>query len=135
MKDEHTMNQPQSASLGRVNYNRRLGHLVVNTCKSLLRSFRHAHTPSIAELLHRIEITNAPGQLYSSINSLQGKLWHLPAQEQTLLRERLADILAARMLYAPQRTLRLEAADWLRMFTQAGYLPQPEQSFVAFVTA
>lgn len=129
------MNQSQSASFGTVSYNRRLDHLVLSKLKVLLRSLRHAHTPSIAELLQHIEITSDPKHLYKSINTLQGKLWSLPVQEQTLLRERLADILAVRILQSPQRALRLEAASWLRMFTQAIYLPQPEQSFVTFVTA
>jgi hypothetical protein len=38
-------------------------------------------------------------------------------------------------LHAPQRSLRLEAAGWLRMLTQAAFLPQPEHSFVTLVTA
>lgn len=129
------MNQSQSASLSTVSYNRRLNHLVLRKLKGLLRSLRHTHTTSIAELLQHIEITNDPKQLYKSINTLQSKLWSLPAQEQTLLRERLADILSVRILQAPERALRLEAAGWLRMFTQATYLPQPEHSFVTFVTA
>src|ERR1051326_2124801 len=114
MKDEHTMNQSQSASFGTVSYNRRLNYLVLRKLKGLLRPLRHAHTPSIAELLQHIEITSNPKQLYKSINTLQSKLWSLPAQEQTLLRERLADILSARILQAPERALRLEATSWLR---------------------
>lgn len=129
------MNQSQSASFGRVNYNRRLNHLVLRKLKSLLHSLRHAHSTTIAELLQQVETIDNPKQLSTSINRLQSKLWSLPAQEQTLLRERLADILSARILQAPERALRLEAASWLRMFTQATYLPQPEQSFVTFVTA
>ena len=129
------MNQSQSASLATVSYSRRLDHLLVSKLKGLLRSLRHAHPTSIAELLQHIETTNNPRQFYKSINILQGKLWNLPAQEQTLFRERLADILATRILHAPERILRLEAASWLRMYTQAAYLPQPEQSFVTLVTA
>lgn len=129
------MNQSQSASFGTVRYIRRLDHLVLNKLKRLLRPLRHARTISIAELLLQIEITNDPKQLFASINKLQSKLWNLPSEEQTLFRERLADILATRILQSPERALRLEAAGWLRMFTQAAYLPQPEQSFVTFVTA
>lgn len=129
------MNQSQSASFRRVSYSKRLDHQMLSKLKGLLRSVHPAHTTSIAELLQFIEITDSPGQLYKHINILQSKLWNLPAQEQTLLRERLADILAVRILQSPQRALRLEAASWLRMFTQAAYLPQPEQSFVTLVTA
>ena len=129
------MNQPQSASFGRVSYSRRLDHPVLSKLKGLLRSVRPAQTTSIAELLHSIETTNSTKQLYKCINTLQSKLWNLPAQEQTLFRERLADILATHILHSPQRVLRLEAAGWLRMFTQAAYLPRPAQSFVTLVTA
>ncbi len=129
------MNQPQSASFGTVRYTRRIDHLALRKLKRLARSLRHAHTTSIADLLQQVESTSNPKQLSASINKLQNKLWGLPEQEQTLLRERLADILSARILQAPERSLRLEAAGWLRMFTQAIYLPQPEQSFVTFVTA
>ena len=135
MKDEHPVHQSQSASLGTVSYSRRLNHLLVSKLKGLYCSLRHAHPTPIAELLQHIETTNNPKQLSQSINTLQSKLWNLPAEEQTLFRERLADILAARILRSPERSLRLEAASWLRMFTQAAYLPQPEQSFVTFVTA
>lgn len=129
------MNQPQSASFGRVSYSRRLDHAVLSKLKGLLHSVRPAQTTSIAELLQSIETTSNPKQLHKHINMLQNKLWNLPTQEQTLLRERLADILAAHILHSPQRVLRLEAAGWLRMFTQAAYLPQPAQSFVTLVTA
>ncbi|HEY6540408.1 MAG TPA: hypothetical protein VIZ18_05700 [Ktedonobacteraceae bacterium] len=128
------MNQSQSANFGTASYSRRLDHPVLSKLKGLLRSVRHAHSTSIAELLQHIETTNNPKQLYKHINTLQSKLWNLPAQEQTLFRERLADILAVLILQSPQRALRLAAAGWLRMFTQATYLPQPEQSFVTLVT-
>src|SRR5690242_2056875 len=115
MKDEHTMNRSQSASLGTVNYSRRLDHLVMSKIKNLFRSLRPAHSASIAELLQQTETTNNPKQFYKIINKLQSKIWNLPAQEQTLFRERLADILAARILHSSERALRLEAASWLRM--------------------
>src|SRR5579859_1440273 len=65
MKDVHTMNQSQSASFGTVSYNRWLDHLVLSKLKVLLRSLRHAHTPSIAELLQHIEITSDPSTCIS----------------------------------------------------------------------
>src|SRR5579863_2195008 len=135
MKDEHTMNQSQSASFGTVSYSRRLDRQVLSRLKGLLHSIGSSHATSIVELLQHIEAANNPKQLHKLINTLQSKLWNVPAQEQTLIRERLADILAVLILHSPQRALRLAAASWLRMFTQAAYLPQPTPSFVTLVTA
>lgn len=129
------MNQSQSTSLRTAHYSRwRIDHPLLSKLKGLLRSNRHATTLSIAELLQQIETASNPKQLDRHINTLQSKIWNLPAQDQTLFRERLADILAARIMQSPQRALRLEAASWLRTLTQAAYLPQPEQIFVTLVT-
>ncbi len=129
------MNQSQSASFPTAGYSGRLDHSALSKLKSLLRSSRHASATSIADLLQQIETTTDPRQLNKRINILQSKIWNLPKQEQTLFRERLADILAVHILQSRQRALRLEAAAWLRMITQAAYLPQPDQSFVTMVTA
>jgi len=135
MKDEQTVNQSQSASFPTAGYSGRLNHTAQSKILGLLRSSHHTSLTSIAELLQQIEITTTPQQLNKRINKLQSKIWNLPKQEQTLFRERLADILAVHILQSRQRALRLEAAAWLRMITQAAYLPQPEQSFVTLVTA
>lgn len=129
------MNQSQSAHFPATGYNGRLEATMQNRLHDLLRPLRHAASASIAELLQQIETTATPQQLNKRINNLQSKIWNLPGEEQTLLRERLADILAAHILQSKQRALRLEAAGWLRLMTQAAYLPHPEQSFVTLVTA
>jgi hypothetical protein len=135
MKDKHTMNQSQSASFPTASYSRRLNHGVLSKLQGLFQPSRHASAASIAELLQQIETTTIAQQLNKHINKLQSNIWNLPKQEQILFRERLADILAVHILQSRERTLRLEAAGWLRMITQAAYLPQPEQSFVTLVTA
>jgi hypothetical protein len=135
MKDEHTMNQSQSASLPTTAYSGRLDHTMQSKIQSLLRSHRHTNAKSIAELLQQIETTTTPRQLNKRINKLQSSIWNLPKVEQTLFWERLANILAVHILQSRHRALRLEAAGWLRMITQAAYLPQPEQSFESLVTA
>jgi hypothetical protein len=135
MKDEHTMNQSQSTSLPTTAYSGRLDHTIQNKIQGLLRSYRHANARSIAELLQQIETTTTPRQLNKRINKLQSNIWNLPRQEQTLFLERLANILAVHILQSRQRALRIEAAGWLRMITQAAYLPQPEQSFKILVGA
>lgn len=129
------MNQSQSASFPAAGYSERLDHAVLSKIQGLLRPPFYASATSIAELLQQIETTSTSRQLNKHINKLQSKIWNLPKQEQTLFRERLADILAVLILQSRQRALRLEAAGWLRMITQAAYLPQPEQSFVTLVTA
>lgn len=129
------MNQSQSASFPTVGYSGRLDSNVLRKLKGLLRPVRHGNTASIAELLQQSETASTLRQLNRCINTLQSKLWNLPGEEQILFRERLADILAAHILQSRQRAMRLEAAGWLRMITQAAFLPQPEQSFVTLVTA
>ncbi len=135
MKDEQALNQSQSASLPATTYSRRLDHTIQSKIQSLLRSLRHANPKSIAELLQQIETTTTPRQLNKRINILQSNIWNLPKQEQTLHWERLANILVAHIQQSRQRALRIEAAGWLRMITQAAYLQQPQQSFVIFVAA
>lgn len=90
---------------------------------------------SISDLLQQVETAVSPQQLNKLMNKLQSKLWSLPRQEQTLLRERAVDALVQQVEHAQVRGLRMEAAGWLRMFAQAAYLPQPERIFVALVTA
>jgi hypothetical protein len=135
MKDEPTMNPSQSASFPTAGCSGRLKHGTLSKLQGLLQRTRHTGATSIAELLQQIETTTIPQELNKHINKLLSKIWNLSKQEQTLFRERLADILAVHILQSRERTLRLEAAGWLRMITQAAYLPQPEQSFVTLVTA
>ncbi|HVB74240.1 MAG TPA: HEAT repeat domain-containing protein [Ktedonobacteraceae bacterium] len=131
------MNQSQSAqfSVPAASFRGHLDHPSQNKVIDLLRQFRHATNSSITEFLQQIEKTNTPRQLNKLVNKLQSKLWNLPKAEQTLFQERLADILTTHVLQSEQRTLRLEAAGWLRMLTQAAHLPQPEQVFVTLVTS
>lgn len=129
------VNQSQSAHFATAGYSRRPDHIVQTRLHDLWRPFRHASATSIAELLQQIEAATTPQQVNKLVNKLQNKLWNLPKDEQTLLRERLADILTTFALQSTQRALRLEAAGWLRMLTQAAYLPQPESVFVTLVTA
>ncbi|HKV56729.1 MAG TPA: HEAT repeat domain-containing protein [Ktedonobacteraceae bacterium] len=129
------MNQSQSAHFSTAGYSGQLDATMQSKLHDLLQSLRHANATSIAELLQQIETIATPQQLNKRVNKLQSKIWHLPKQEQTLFRERLADMLTMFILQSKQRALRLEAAGWLRVFTQAAYLPQPEQTFVTLVTA
>lgn len=127
------MNQSQSAHFPA--YSGRLDTTMQSKWHDLLRLPRYATSMSITEVLQQIEISTTQLQLNKRVNELQGKIWKLPKEEQTLFRERLADILTVHTLHAENRALRLEAAGWLRFLTQAAYLPHPEQTFVTLVTA
>lgn len=113
----------------------RLNHGVQNTLHSIARPIMHARHMSISELLSQVERVTTPQQLTKLVNNLQTRLWNLSPEEQGLLRGRLADMLTTHVLEAPQASLRLEAAGWLRLFVQAAYLAQPEQVFVTLVTS
>ena len=97
-------------------YTNRFDQLAQNRLREALRPLHQAKSMSIAELLQQVERVVTPQQLNKLVNKLQSKLWNLPKEEQTLLRERLADALATHVLQSSSRPLRLEAAGWLRMF-------------------
>ena len=129
------MNLSRSTLFPASAYSNRFDQLMQNRFRDVLRPFRQAKSMSISELLRQMEGVSSPQQLNKLVNKLQSKLWNLPKEEQTLLRERLVEALATHVLQSSSRPLRLEGAGWLRLFAQAAYLPQPEQIFVTLVTA
>ena len=129
------MNSTRSTPFPASGYSNRFDQLMKKRFRGAPWPFRRAKSMSISELLRQVEGVSSPQQLNKLVNKLQSKLWNLPKEEQTLLRERLVDALATHVLQSSSRPLRLEAAGWLRMFVQAAYLPQPEQIFVTLVTA
>lgn len=127
------MSQFRSTDFPVSGYPNRFNHVMQHTLRSLLCPI--TRPKSFAELLHQVEEVTNPHRLTKVINTLQSRLWNLPAKEQTLLRERLADVLTLHVLQSPQVTLQLESAGWLRMLVQAALLRQPQQVFVTLVTA
>lgn len=87
------------------------------------------------EALEQIANSATAQQLNKRINQFQSKIFNLSRDEQALLRERLAAVLPAILMEADARTLRMEAAGWLRLLVQAAYLVQPGSVFRALVTA
>jgi hypothetical protein len=104
----------------------------MHSLQQLSRVFQSLPIP---ELLLQVEQAKKPKQLTRAVNQVQHRLWNLPGEEQVVWREELTAILQTHVLHASQASLRLEAAEWLRMLTQAGLVSQPQQVFVTFVTA
>src|SRR5579862_3103808 len=90
---------------------------------------------STIELLEHIADAPTSQQLTRLVNRFQSKIWSLSKDEQGMLRERLASVLTGIVLQANERSLRLEAAGWLRLLVQAAYLAQPASVFTTLVTA
>ena len=92
------------------------------------------HTPLYVSIEHLAEAKTAH-QLTKAMNTIQSGLWRLTKDERLLLSQRVADVLSQFVLIASDASLRLVAADWLRLFMQAGVVAQPETVFVTLVTA
>jgi hypothetical protein len=90
---------------------------------------------AISELLTRVEEARTARQLTKAVNKLQNRLWKLPPNAQLLPRRRLLDALTSYVLYASDASLRLEAASWLRLLLQAGFVSKPDAVFATLVTA
>jgi hypothetical protein len=109
--------------------------LVMKRMQSLHRLVRAFQPIPLSELLLHVERATTPHQLTKGVNAVQSRLWDLPKPEQSVWRERLSAALRTHVLYALQAPLRLEAARWLRMLTQAGLVTDPQEIFVTLVTS
>ncbi len=115
-------------------------HKQMHTSKyTFLRSLRDKaitlYSSSIIELLVQVEEAATASQLTSAINRVQKRIWKLPASEQATFRNALIVILSTHTLQNQQPALRIEAAGWLRLFVQAGFVTTPQDVFVTLVTA
>lgn len=90
---------------------------------------------SISELLLQLEEVTTPVQLTRTVNRVQNLLWRFPTKEQGIFRQNLVNVLSKHVLQGAQEEVRLEAAGWLRLFVQAGQVPQPADIFATLVTA
>ena len=106
---------------------------------TFLRSLRNKATSlypsSITELLVQVEEAKTPTQLTVAINRVQKRLWKLPASEQVAFRNDMLVVLSTHTLQSRQPALRMEAAGWLRLFVQAGFVVTPHEVFATLVTA
>ena len=93
------------------------------------------YSSSIVELLAQVETATTASHLTTAINRVQKRLWKLPAKEQVAFRNTLIIILSTHTLQNKQPALRVEAAGWLRLFVQAGFVATPQDVFVTLVIA
>lgn len=93
------------------------------------------YSSSVIELLVQVEEAATSSQLTSAVNRVQKRIWKLPASEQTTFRNALIVILSSHTLQNQRPELRIEAAGWLRLFVQAGFVTTPQDVFVTLVTA
>lgn len=103
--------------------------------RSLLDKAATLYSSSILELLVQVEKAATAPQLTTAVNRVQKRLWKLPASEQTAFRNTLLVIMSTHTLQNKQSALRIEAASWLRLFVQAGFVTIPQDVFVTLITA
>lgn len=92
------------------------------------------HTPLYVSIGH-IEEAKTAHQLTKAMNKIQSCLWKLASNERLLASQRVTAVLSQHVLKASDASLKLVAADWLRLLMQAGVVAQPETVFVTLVTA
>jgi HEAT repeats len=102
---------------------------------SLRNKVASLYPSSIAELLVQVEEVITPAQLTVAVNRVQKRLWKLPVSEQAAFRDNLLVILSVHTLQSRRPALRMEAAGWLRLFVQAGFVTAPQEIFATLVTA
>ncbi len=90
---------------------------------------------SITDMLIQVEKATTASQLTTAVNRLQKRLWKLPASEQETFRKALIILLSTHTLQSKLPALRIEAAGWLRLFVQAGFVAIPQDVFVTLITA
>lgn len=92
-------------------------------------------TATLPELQKQVVNATTPVALERAVNALQTRLWQLPKAEQASLREHLIRTLQSHTLHAQKMSLRIKAAQWLRLLVQAGLVTSPQEIFVTLVTA
>lgn len=116
-----------------------LDQQIPNSLYTFLRGLRDKMTTfyssPILELLVQVEQAKTAAQLTTAVNRVQKRIWKLAASEQATFRATLLAILSTHTLQAQKDSLRIEAAGWLRLFVQAGFVATPQDVFVTLVTA
>ena len=107
-------------------------HTFVRGLRDKMMTF---YSSSILELLVQVEQATTAAQLTSAVNRVQKRIWKLAVSEQATFRATLLAILTTHTLQNQRTALRIEAAGWLRLFVQAGFVATPQDVFVTLVTA
>ncbi len=129
------MSQSHFSNISLPEYPNRINTLLLHPLRTWLQSITSSYAPSIPELLVQIQKVTTSIQLTKLVNKLQTRIWYLPPTEQAIARKQLADTLISFVRHASKPALRIEAANWLRLYVQAAYTSQPEEIFVTLVTA
>lgn len=85
--------------------------------------------------IRNLEEAKTVHQLTKALNKIQSNLWKLTSNERLLASQRVTDVLSQHVLGASGASLKLVAADWLRLQIQTGVVAQPETVFITLVTA
>jgi hypothetical protein len=91
-------------------------------------------TPLYVSIIN-LEEAKTVHQLTKALNKIQSNLWKLTSNERLLASQRVTDVLSQHVLRASGASLKLVAADWLRLLMQTGVVAQPETVFITLVTA
>lgn len=127
------MNQYMNTALS--GYPTRMMTSLQHMLRSMLRLSTRFEKASLPELLVQIEEATTSEALNRKANQIQEQLWNMPMQEQMPLRQNLVNALTNHILCSPHRSMRIEAARWLRLLVQAGFVAYPAAIFVTLVTA
>ena len=92
------------------------------------------HTPLYVSIRY-LEKAKTAHQLTKAMKKIQISLWKLSSDERLLASQRVTVVLSQHVLKASNASLKLVAADWLRLLMQMGVVAQPEIVFVTLVTA
>jgi hypothetical protein len=85
--------------------------------------------------IRQLEEAKTVHQLTKAMKKIQSSLWKLSTDAQLLASQRVTAVLSQHVLTASDTSLKLVAADWLRLLIQAGVVAQPETVFVTIVEA
>jgi hypothetical protein len=91
-------------------------------------------TPLYISIRH-LEEAKTVHQLTKAMVKIQSSLWKLSSDAQLLASQRVTAVLSQHILEASDASLKLVAADWLRLLMQTGIVAQPETVFVTLVAA
>jgi hypothetical protein len=82
-----------------------------------------------------LEEAQTTHQLTKAMMMIQRSLWKLSEAERLLASQKVVAVLSQHVLEASDASLKLVAADWLRLLMQAGEVAQPETVFETLVAA
>ena len=92
------------------------------------------HTPLYVSIEH-LEEAKSAHQVTKAMKKIQSSLWKISSDQRLVASQRVTTVLSQHILTASDASLKLVAADWLRLLMQEGVVAQPETVFITLVTA